>query len=213
MDEEEIRRRTVESTYATWRRQAGWHPLVIARAEGSSFWDPAGHRYLDFSSQLVASNLGHGNAAVTAAITEQAQKLPFVAPGFATEARAQLSKALDSVLPTELNRYFFSTSGTEANEAALKIARAVTHRSKVIARYRSYHGATAASMSVTGDFRRRSSEAVQKVPGTVFAPDCYCYRCPFGLRYPDCGVACADYVDYQLEHEGDVAAMILEPIV
>jgi taurine--2-oxoglutarate transaminase len=162
---------------------------------------------------LVASNLGHGNAAVSEAIAEQARTLPFVAPGFATEARARLSEALDGVLPEGLRRYFFSTSGTEANEAALKIARVVTGRSKVIARYRSYHGATAASMSVTGDLRRRSSEHVQKVPGTVFAPDCYCYRCPFGLAYPSCGVACAEYVDYQLEHEGDVAAMIVEPIV
>ena len=89
----------------------------------------------------------------------------------------------------------------------------MTGRSEVVARYRSYHGSTAASISVTGELRRKPIERVQKVPGTVFAPDCYCYRCPFGLTYPSCGVACAEYVDYQLEREGDVAAMILELVV
>jgi taurine--2-oxoglutarate transaminase len=112
-----------------------------------------------------------------------------------------------------LDRFFFSTSGTEANEAALKIARLATGRTKVVSRYRSYHGATAASISVTGEFRRRPIEKLQKVPGTVFAPDCYCYRCPFGLTYPSCNVECADYVDGQIAREGDVAAMIVEPVV
>ncbi len=214
MGEDGDTRRVVQETnYVTWRRQAGWEPLVIARASGSKFWDSAGKEYLDFSSQLIATNLGHGNAAVAEAIAVQARTLAYAAPGFATEARAALSTALLPILPEGLDRFFFSTSGTEANEAALKIARTVTGRSKVIARYRSYHGSTAASISVTGEFRRRASERVQKVPGTVFAPDCYCYRCPFGLTYPSCHVACADYVDYQLEHEGDVAAMIVEPVV
>jgi taurine--2-oxoglutarate transaminase len=213
MDGDEIRRIVRETNYVTWRRQNGWEPLVIARAEGSRFWDSAGKEYLDFSSQLIATNLGHGNARVAEAIATQARTLAYAAPGFATEARARLSTSLLEVLPKGLGRFFFSTSGTEANEAALKIARAVTGRSKVVARYRSYHGSTAASISVTGEFRRRPIERLQKVPGTVFAPDCYCYRCPFGLAYPSCGVACAEYVDYQLEHEGDVAAMIVEPVV
>jgi len=185
----------------------------VARAEGSKFWDASGHEYLDLSSQLIASNLGHSNPRVAAAIAEQARTLAYAVPGFATEARAQLSAALLEVLPKGLGRFFFSTSGTEANEAALKIARAATGRSKVVSRYRSYHGSTAASISVTGDVRRRPVELVDRVPGTVFAPDCYCYRCPFGLTYPSCGVACAEYVDYQLEREGNVAAMIVEPVV
>ena len=213
MDEQEIRRIVRETNYVTWRRQAGWEPLVITRAEGSRFWDAGGRRYLDFSSQLIATNLGHGNAAVAEAIAAQARSVAYAAPSFATEARARLSSALSEILPPGLARFFFSTSGTEANEAALKIARAVTGRTKVIARYRSYHGSTAASISVTGEFRRRAIEPLEKVPGTVFAPDCYCYRCPFGLTYPDCGVACAQYVDYQLEREGEVAAMIVEPVV
>ncbi|MCI4365446.1 MAG: aminotransferase class III-fold pyridoxal phosphate-dependent enzyme [Thermoplasmata archaeon] len=213
VDGEAIRKVVRETNYVTWRRQGGWNPLVVTRAEGSTFWDDRGNPYLDLSSQLMATNLGHSNPKVIAAIAAQASRLAYAAPGFATEARAQLSSALLDVLPSGLSRFFFSTSGTEANEAALKIARVATGRSKVLSRYRSYHGATAASISVTGDPRRRPVERLQKVPGTVFAPDCYCYRCPFGLTYPDCGVACAEYVDYQLEREGDVAAMILEPVV
>jgi taurine---2-oxoglutarate transaminase len=213
MDGDEIRKVVRESNYVTWRRQAGWDPLVVVRAEGSKFWDSAGKEYLDLSSQLVATNLGHGNPAVVRAIQDQAAALAYAGPGFATEARARLSLALRDVLPKGLSRYFFSTSGTEANEAALKIARVATGRTKVIARPRSYHGATAASISVTGDLRRRPIEKVQRVPGTVFAPDCYCYRCPFGLTYPSCHIECAEYVDRQIEQEGDVAAMIVEPVV
>ena len=213
MDGEEIRRIVRETNYVTWRRQGGWEPLVVTRAEGARFWDSAGKEYLDLSSQLIATNLGHGNSRVAEAIASQARTLAYAAPGFATEARARLSAALLEVLPKGLSRFFFSTSGTEANEAALKIARAVKRRTKVVARYRSYHGATAGSISVTGELRRRAIEPLQKVSGTVFAPDCYCYRCPFGLSYPSCGVACAEYVDYQLSREGDVAAMIVEPVV
>jgi len=213
MDAEEVKRIVRETNYVTWRRQGGWDPLVVVRAEGSSFWDSSGKEYLDLSSQLIATNLGHGNAAVAEAIAEQARNLAYAAPSFATEARAKASAALLEVLPPHLNRFFFSTSGTEAVEAALKIARAVKGRSKVVSRYRSYHGSTAASISVTGDLRRRPIEGIERVPGTIFAPDCYCYRCPFGLTYPGCGVACAEYVDYQLEREGNVAAMIVEPVV
>jgi len=209
LDGEAIRSIVQETNYVTWRRQAGWKPLVVTRSKDSTFWDDRGNAYLVLSSQLMSTNLGHSNPAVVAAIAAQAAQLAYAAPGFATEARARLSFELLEVLPSGLSRFFFSTSGTEANEAALKIARVATGRTKILSRYRSYHGATAASISVTGDPRRRPIERLQKVPGTVFAPDCYCYRCPFGLTYPDCGVACAEYVDYQLEREGDVAAMIV----
>jgi taurine---2-oxoglutarate transaminase len=213
LDGETVRRVVRDTNYVTWRRQGGWNPLVVTRAQDSTFWDDQGRAYLDFSSQLMATNLGHANPAVVDAIATQARTLAYAAPGFATEARARLSSSLLGVLPHGLNRFFFSTSGTEANEAALKIARVATGRTKVLSRHRSYHGATAASISVTGDPRRRPVEGLQTVPGTVFAPDCYCYRCPFGLEYPSCGVACAEYVDRQIEREGNVAAMIVEPVV
>lgn len=213
MDPEESRRVVQATNYATWRRQSGWAPPLVTRAEGSTFWDSRGRAYLDFASQLVATNLGHGNSAVIDALVAQARQLPYAAPSFATVPRAELSEALGTVLPTGLRRYFFSTSGTEANEAALKIARVATGRSKIIARPRSYHGATAASISVSGDLRRQPTEKVQQVPGTVFAPECYCYRCPLNLVYPSCHVACADAVEPLLESDDDVAAMIVEPIV
>ncbi len=213
-DDPDTTRALVRTTnYVTWRRQGGWDPMVVVRAKDSTFWDDRGNAYLDFSSQLMATNLGHGNEAVVEAIVRQARALPYAAPGFATPARADLSRALLGVLPKGLDRFFYSTSGTEANEAALKIARVATGRPKIVSRHRSYHGATAASISVTGDFRRRPVEGLQTVPGTVFAPDCYCYRCPFGLTYPSCHVACAEYVDDLLECEGNVAAMIVEPVV
>ncbi|HUZ79447.1 MAG TPA: aspartate aminotransferase family protein [Thermoplasmata archaeon] len=213
MDPEAERKIVRETNYVTWRRQGGWDPVVVVRAQGSKFWDRAGKEYLDLSAQLIATNLGHGNERVAQAIVDQARTLPYVAPGMSTEVRAQVSARLLEVLPSPLSRFFFSTSGTEANEAALKIARAATGRTKVISRFRSYHGATAASISVTGELRRRVIEKFQKVPGTVFAPDCYCYRCPFGLTYPSCNVECAEYVDQQITREGDVAAMIVEPVV
>jgi taurine---2-oxoglutarate transaminase len=201
------------SNFASWRVQGGWTPPVVERADRSTFWTADGRAVLDFASQLVATNLGHGNRVVADAIARQARELAYVAPGFATAVRARLSEALDPILPGDLHRYFFTTSGTEANEAALKVARLVTGRSQIIARQRSYHGSTAASISVSGDPRRLPVEGRGTVPGTVVAPDCYCYRCPLGLTYPSCRVACAEEVDELIERSGDVAAMILEPVV
>ncbi len=202
-----------ETNLAGWRRQAGWDPLLLTRAEGSRFWDTRGRSYLDFASQLVCTNLGHANPAVVGAIATQAGTLAYANPSFATPPRLALSSLLREVLPPNLTSFFFSPSGTEANEAALKIARLVTGRTKVLTRTRSFHGATAASLSVSGDLRRGPSEGIQSVPGTVFAPDCYCYRCPLALTYPECGVACAEAVATELDRTPDVAAMILEPVV
>jgi taurine--2-oxoglutarate transaminase len=201
------------SNYTGWRRQRGWDPVEVVRAEGSRFWGSDGREYLDFASQLVASNLGHSNGAVIQAISGQLQRSPYVSPAFSTPTRAELSELLREVLPRGLERFFFSVSGTEANEAALKIARDLTGRSQVVARRRGYHGATAASLSVSGDPRRERSPRSAAVPGTVFAPDCYCYRCPFGLTYPSCGVRCAEEVAEVIDSAGDVAAMIVEPVV
>ncbi len=213
MEPEEARSLVRSTALAGWQIQGRWDPLLVVRAEGSRFWDAQGREYLDLSAQQVAANLGYGNRSVTDALVAQAQSLPYVSPSFATSIRAELSRALGSVVPKGLNHYFFSSSGTEANEAALKMARGGTGRRRIVARSRSYHGSTAAALSVSGDLRRRVVEPTQSVAGTVFAPDCYCYRCPFGLEYPSCGVACAEYVDELIERSGDVAAMIVEPVV
>jgi taurine--2-oxoglutarate transaminase len=200
-------------TYGTWRAQKSWVPKEIVSAEGCYFTDASGQRFLDFSSQLMCSNLGHGNKAVIEAICEQARKLPYVTPGFTTEVRAKLTSALMEVMPTGLEKFFYATSGTEANEAAFKIARLFTGKYKIISRYASYHGSTAGSIAATGDPRRWTIEPAGKMEGVLFAPDAYCYRCPFALKYPDCGIACADYVEYMIKHESNVAAVLVEPIV
>jgi len=204
-------------TYGTWRFQRGWKkPPHIVDAEGVYFTDSSGKKFLDMSSQLMCSNLGHKNPALIEAICEQAKKMPYISPAYSTDLRAKVSQELVKVLPSGLERIFYSTSGTEANEAALKITRMYMAQKgayKVISRYASYHGATAASIACTGDPRRWFSEPNSKVDGTVFAPDCYCYRCPFHQEYPDCGITCAEYVDYMIKNEAHVAAIIVEPVV
>jgi taurine---2-oxoglutarate transaminase len=204
---------TAQYTYGTWRKQGGWKPLHVVDAEGCYFTDASGKRYLDFNSQLMCSNLGHKNQAVIASIEKQAKDLAFVAPGFATEVRARLAKLLLEVLPKGLDKFFFSTSGTEANECAIKMARAYTGKYKIIARYASYHGSTAGSIAATGDLRRWYAEPTGKIDGVIFGPDAHCYRCPFGMKHGDCAMQCVEYFDYMLEREGNVAAIIVEPIV
>ncbi len=210
---QEVVNLTTGYSYGTWRYQKGWKPLHVVDAEGCYFYDAAGRKYLDFSSQLMCVNLGHRNPAVIRAIEAQARRLPYIAPGYATDARAELSKLLLEVLPPGLEKFFYATSGTESNEAAFKIARMVTGRNKIISRYRSYHGSTIGSIAATGDPRRWAMEPGGKAPGVVFAPEVNCYRCPLKHEYPGCGIACAEYIGHMIENEGDVAAVIVEPVV
>jgi taurine--2-oxoglutarate transaminase len=210
---EQISQITRETNYGTWRFQKTWKPLHIADAEGCWFTDGSGKRYLDFSSQLMCVNLGHKNARVIEAIAEQARELAYIAPGYATSARARLSSKLLEVLPAGLEKFFFATSGTEANEAAFKIARMYTGKTKIISRYRSYHGSTYGSIAATGDPRRWAMEPGGKANGFVFAPETNCYNCPIKHTYPGCNIACADYIEHMIRNESDVAAIILEPIV
>jgi taurine--2-oxoglutarate transaminase len=204
---------TKRHTYGTWRAQKSWVPREIVDAEGCYFTDASGNRILDFSSQLMCSNLGHKNKALIDAICEQARKLAYISPAYATEVRAKLTSALLEVMPGGLEKFFYATAGTEANEAAFRIARQYTGKYKIISRYTSYHGSTAGSIAATGDPRRYFNEPAGKVDGVIFGPDAYCYRCPFRMKYPDCGVTCADYVEYMIEHESNVAAVIVEPVV
>ena len=206
----------VESTkklnYGTWRFQKSWNPLHVVDAEGCYFIDAAGKRYLDFSSQLMCVNLGHKNPAVIKSIEEQARALPYIAPSYASDARAKLSNLLLDVLPKGLEKFFFTTSGTDANEAAFKIARMYTGKAKIIARYRSYHGSTTASIAATGDPRRWAMEPAGKAQGFIFAPEVNCYNCPIKHTYPSCNIACVDYIEHMIVNESNVAAVILEPV-
>ncbi len=205
-----------DHTYGTWNRQNAWTaPMVIQDAEGIYMYDAKGKPYIDFSSQLMCSNLGHKNKAIIEAIVKQAEKLPYVSPGFTTEVALEAVEALLSVMPEGLSKLFFSTSGTEANDGALVMTRlSKAPAYKVISRYRSYHGATPAGMAFTGDPRRWPVERVRyTVDGVCFAPDVYCYRCPFALEYPACNIQCARYLDYMIKEEGNVAAVVVEPVV
>jgi len=204
---------TKQLNYGTWRFQKSWNPLHIADAEGCYFTDGAGKRYLDLSSQLMCVNLGHKNPVVIEAIAKQAEELAYASPAYATRARAELSQLLPEVLPEGLTKFFFTTSGTEANEAAFKIARMVTGKTKIVARYRSYHGSTMASIAATGDPRRWAMEPGGKGQGFIFAPEVNCYKCPIRHSYPQCGIACAEYLEHMIRNESDVAAVIVEPVV
>src|SRR6202041_2191423 len=170
-------------------------------------------RYLDFSAQLMCCNLGHKNQAVIRAIEEQARKLAYIMPGYATDTRVELSRLLLEVLPEGLTKFFFATSGTEANEAAFKIARMYTGKTKIIARYRSYHGSTSSSIAATGDPRRWLMEPRGKAQGGIFGPEVHSYKRPIKHTYPECGIACADYIEHMIRNESDVAAVLVEPIV
>jgi len=197
-------------TFGTWRPQKGWKPMHVVKAEGVYFWEASGKRWLDMSAQLMCSNLGHQNEAVVDAICRQARELCFVAPGHATTIRAKLTESLLSVVPAGLEKFFYATSGTEANECAVKIARMMTGKRKVIARYNSYHGSTATSSALTGDFRRWFAEPVgSAVPDVLHAPECNPYR-PEPFKTASDVI---DYYDYMLQNESGVAAIIVEPVV
>lgn len=201
-----------EHTFKTWSKQKGWEPIIVTQARGVYFYDNNGKRYLDFSSQFVNVNLGYGNEKVINAIKEQLETLQYINPSFGAEIRAKAAEALLQVMPKTISKFFFSTSGTEANEAAVKISRFYKKPSyKILARYRSYHGSTEASISLTGDYRRWFVEP-NTMSGVVRIPEPYCFRCPLKLKYPDCNIACANYVDYIIKQEKNVAAVIVEPI-
>src|SRR5438552_2417227 len=182
------------------------------RAEGVYFYDRQGRRYLDFLSQLFHCTLGHGNRRVIEAIQRQAERACVVSPQMLTAERAALAAGLARRPPGDLNRVFFVNSGSEANDQAFILARMLTGRPKIFAKYRSYHGTTYGGLGVGGDPRR---SAIEPGPaGTVRFFDPYCYRCDFGLKYPDCRIHCLDALErqLQLENPATVAAVVVEPV-
>jgi taurine---2-oxoglutarate transaminase len=213
LDAETIRKYETEHVLYPWTAQKGLNPVIVDRAKGNYFWDPSGKQYLDFSSMFVFSNLGHADPRVVQAIAEQAARLPTAASPFATEAKARLAKLPAEVTPGDICKSFFSTSGAEANEGAIKVARAVTGKDKIIARYRSYHGSTYGAMTLTNDFRNWAFEPA--IPSVVHCLDPYCYRCPFGQTYPACDLQCARHVEDIIRFEGEkrIAGFIAETIV
>jgi taurine--2-oxoglutarate transaminase len=197
----------------SWSVQDAISPIAVAGAEGRHFWDYEGNRYLDFASQLVNVSIGHQHPRLVEAIKEQAERLCTIGPPMASESRSTLGRLLAEVTPGDLTMSFFTNGGAEANENAIKLARWYTGRHKVIARYRSYHGATSGAITLTGDPRRWPAEP--GIPGVVRMLDPYTYRCPAG--HPDPCPVCSGgpHLEEILQYEGPetVAAVILETVV
>ncbi|MQA29858.1 MAG: aminotransferase class III-fold pyridoxal phosphate-dependent enzyme [Luteitalea sp.] len=208
MTSEEMVALTRRHTLFEWSAQGAVDPLPVAGAKGSYFWTPDGRKYLDFNSQLMCVNIGHGDARVVRAIQRQAETLAYASPHMATEPRARLGEKLARITPGDIDVFFFTNGGAEANENAIKLARLFTGRHKILARYRSYHGATAGSISLTGDPRRWPSEP--GMPGVVHLLDPY-HGISRGWDDVQASLAMIDEV-IQLEGPDTIAGFILEPV-
>jgi taurine--2-oxoglutarate transaminase len=198
-----------EYTLYDWTAQKNADPIPVERAEGVYFYTPDGRRYLDFNSQLMGVNIGHGNPRVAEAIAEQARTLPYISPFLAHEPRARLGRKLAELLPGDIGKVFFTLGGAEANENAIRMARLYTGRQKILAQYRSYHGATAGSITLTGDPRRWANEP--GIPGVVHVLNPH--------HGPGRPVDTADQAlvlleeTIELEGPGTIAGFIIEPVV
>ena len=196
-------------TVYEWSPQSKVDPLPVARASGVYFWTPEDKRFLDFNSQLMCSNIGHTHPKVVRAIQEQAATLCYANPFMATEPRARLGARLAELAPGDIDTFFFTNGGAEANENAIRVARVVTGRHKVLVRYRSYHGGTAGAITLTGDPRRWAAEP--GIPGVVRAPEFHRYGRPEPEPVEVCLRELEDVIRYEGGHT--IAAFILEPVV
>ncbi len=198
--------------FFTWSAQRCAEPLVIERAEGAEFWTDGGKRWIDFESQVFNAHLGHGHPQVVSALHDQVDSLVVAHPAAVFESKARLGERLAEVTPPGIDKFFLTLGGAEANENALKIARLVTGRFKVLSRHMSYHGATMGALSLTGDWRRKPFEP--GIPGVVRVPPPYCYRCPWSLEPSTCARECISHFERTVEMEGpeNVAAIIVEAI-
>jgi taurine--2-oxoglutarate transaminase len=199
---------TRKHTLFEWSAQSTVDPIPVAGAKGCWFWTPEGKRFLDFNSQLMCVNIGHGDERVVRAIQRQAETLAYANPFMATEPRALLGRKLAEITPGDIDVFFFTNGGTEANENAIKIARQYTGRHKVLSFYRSYHGGTAGSMMLTGDPRRWASEP--GMAGVVHVLNPY-HGIQRGWDTTAQALAMLDET-IQLEGPGTIAAFFLEPV-
>ena len=209
---------SLKHNFWTWSAQNHVNPIPVINAQGVYFWDVDGKKYLDFNSMTMCVNIGHGNQKVIQAIIDQAQELPFAGPGMATKPRAMLGKLLTEITPGNLNHFLYTSGGADANENAIKLARAFTGRHKILSRYRSYHGASLGALAATGDPRRAAWEP-GVASGVVHFLDPYRYRSTFHRNNPDISEAdfCADYLAHleeiiTYERSETIAAVMLEPV-
>ncbi|MFT7582199.1 MAG: taurine--2-oxoglutarate transaminase [Myxococcota bacterium] len=199
-------------TMYTWNRQDAVECLPIARAEGVYFWDTEGKRYLDFNSQSMSVNIGHGHPKVRDAIKAQLDTLVFAVASSATDVRARVGKLLADICPPNINKFLFTLGGAEANENAIRAARLYTGRHKILSRYRSYHGATNATMQLTGDPRRWTNEP--GMPGVIRVMDPEPYHYKFGVTDAEKTENNLRYLEEVIMYEGPqtIAAIFIETI-
>ena len=200
-----------EPFFFTWTAQRGARPLSLAGGRGAWFWGEDGERWLDLGSLVYQVNAGHGHRGIVEAVRAQAERLCVGHPRAVYPEKRRLAEELLQVAPPGFGRVFFTLGGAEANENALKIARLVTGRYKVVSRYRSYHGATLGAVTLTGDWRRAPVEP--GIAGVAHVLDWDCPSCPFGVRAPDCDHEPLTWIPRVLEEEGDVGAVVIEVVV
>ncbi|MGE0545523.1 MAG: aspartate aminotransferase family protein [Kofleriaceae bacterium] len=198
--------------FFTWTAQSNVKPLELTGGDGAWFTTADGSRWLDLGALSYQVNAGHGRQRIVDAIKRQADQLCISAPNAVFPAKKELAERLLAMAGPGFSKVFFTLGGAEANENALKIARQVTGRLKLISRYRSYHGASMGALSLTGDWRRPPLEP--GIPGVIHVQDCYCDRCPFGQRVETCRRECATNIGATMALEGprSVAAVFLEPV-
>lgn len=209
---------SMETNFWTWSAQHQVNPIAVKQAEGVYFWDTTGKRYLDLNSMVMCVNIGHEDHRVIDAMVKQARDLPFAGPLMATRPRAILGQLLKSILPEGLNRFLYTNGGSDANENAVKLARAYTGRNRILARYRSYHGATYGAMALTGDPRRVTWEPTVMM-GVVHFLDPYRYRSTFHRTNPNISDQdfTLDYLNHleeiiQFEGSKTIAGIIIETV-
>jgi len=201
-----------EHTLFSWSARGKVVPMPITRAEGIYLYGPSGEKWMDFNSQLMSVNIGHSHPRVVEAMKTAAEGLIYAFPGAATPSRAALSKKLASLMPEDINTFFFTLSGAEANENAIKLARLYTGRHKILSRYRSYHGATNACMQLTGDPRRWANEP--GTPGFIKVMDPHPYNFSFGDTDEEVVRNNLIYLEEVIQYEGpdNIAAMFIETV-
>lgn len=212
LDKDQILQQNLEHTFISWSKQRGINPLNIERTKGVYIYDRSGRRFIDFSSQLMNVNIGHGHPRVTEAVVHQMNEAAFVHPGMITAARGELGARLARIAPGTLNRTFFTLGGADAIESAIKLARLHTGRHKIITFYQSYHGATYGALSAGGDPRGHAHDH-QGVPNIIHVENPYFYRCPWNSKTPEeCTENALAHLERIIQYEGPnhIAALLME---
>jgi taurine--2-oxoglutarate transaminase len=208
----EIIKNNLDYTLFSWTKQGDLNPINISHAKGSYIYDREGKKYLDFSSQLMNVNIGHGDQRITDAVVKQMREVSYVYPGMATDIRGKLGKKIAEITPGNLTKTFFTLGGAEAIENAIKIARIYTGRHKIITHYRSYHGGTYGAISAGGDPRRFPVDS-QAVPNIVHVENPYAYRCPWNSSsIEECGELAFAHLERVIKFENpqSIAAILFE---